>query len=105
MLRWAGVGLLIYVAWRTATAHGIGAQDTGHRPFTFLQAAAIQWLNPKGWTMSIAVTSQFILIEFPAQSAVIIGLVFTLVGVYTASVWTVLGQAISRLLQTPARRI
>ena len=42
VLRWAGVGLLIYVAWRTATAHGIGAQDTGHRPFTFLQASAIQ---------------------------------------------------------------
>ena len=80
ILRWAGVGLLIYVAWRTATAHQIGSQDAGRQPFTFLQAAAIQWLNPKGWAMSIAVTSQFIIIEFPAHSAVIIGLVFSLVG-------------------------
>ena len=94
ILRWAGVGLLIYVAWRTATAHQIGSQ-----------AAAIQWLNPKGWAMSIAVTSQFIIIEFPAHSAVIIGLVFSLVGVCTASSWTVLGQAIGRLLQTPLRLI
>ena len=47
-LRWVGVGLLIYVAWRTATTHRIGSQDAGRKPFTFLQAAAFQWLNPKG---------------------------------------------------------
>ena len=32
ILRWAGVGLLIYVAWRTATAHQIGSQDAGRQP-------------------------------------------------------------------------
>ena len=104
-LRWAGVGLLIYVAWRMATAHWIGLQGTGRRPFTFSQVAAIQWPNPKGRAMSIAVTSQFILIDFPTQSAVIVGLVFSLVGVCTALSWTVMGQFIGRLMQTPSQLI
>ena len=104
-LRWAGVGLLIYVAWRTATTHRIGSQDPGRKPFTFLQAAAFQWLNPKGWAMSIAVTSQFILTESPMQSALLVGLVFSLVGICTASSWTALGQAIGRLLEVPSRLI
>ena len=69
-LRWAGVGLLIYVLWKIATSLHLGPQGATAKPFSFLQAAGFQWFNPKGSVMFIAVTSQFIMMDFPLYSAV-----------------------------------
>ena len=58
-LRWLGIILLIYIAYKIATAGGLSQAD-GRAPFRFYEAAGFQWVNPKGWAMAIAIKSQFI---------------------------------------------
>lgn len=102
-LRWGGAALLLWVAWKIATTGGLGARPETARPFTFIEAAAFQWINPKGWVMAIAVTAQFIRPEAPYVSAVWIALVFVLAGVSSSLAWAGAGQAMRRWLSSPAR--
>ena len=60
VLRYGGAAYLLYLAWKIA---GSGAPDadgkaTG-KPFTFLQAAAFQWVNPKAWIMAIGAITTY----------------------------------------------
>ena len=46
LLRWAGVFLLLYVAYKIATAGGLTDSGGQSRPFRFIEAAGFQWINP-----------------------------------------------------------
>src|SRR5436305_3213087 len=46
--RIAGMAYLAYLAVKIARAHGIGMGNRTAAPMSFLQAAAFQWVNPKG---------------------------------------------------------
>ena len=103
VLRWVGVGLLIYVAYKIATAGGLGSSAGERRPFRFHEAALFQWVNPKGWSMAIAITSQFSTPDAPMQTAIIIAAVFVFFGLASASTWAVLGVSLQRFLETENR--
>ena len=60
ILRWLGAAALIYVAWRIATAGGPEAGAGRARPFSFWQAVAFQWVNPKAWVICLAIAAQFV---------------------------------------------
>ncbi|MHC0052060.1 LysE family translocator [Actibacterium sp. D379-3] len=102
-LRWGGAALLLWIAWKVANSGGIGTVSGEVRPFTFVEAAGFQWINPKGWSMAIAVTSQFISGDAPLVSALIVAGVFVLVGLGSASSWAIAGQAITRWINTEGR--
>ena len=102
-LRWIGVGLLLYVAYRIATAGGLGSSTGESRPFRFHEAALFQWVNPKGWSMAIAITSQFATPDAPMQTAIIIAAVFVFFGFASASTGAVLGVSLQRFLETENR--
>lgn len=102
-LRWGGAALLLWLAWKVATSGGISFGRGEPRPFTLVEAMAFQWINPKAWAMAIAISGQFILAEAPLVSAAIVGTVFVLAGLTSASGWAWAGQALSRWLATPAR--
>ena len=70
---------------------------------TFLGAGAFQWINPKGWSMAIAATSQFITPDDPVRTALIVAAAFTLLGLGSSMTWVGLGQAFARWLTTPSR--
>jgi len=55
-LRWGGAALLVWVAWKIATAKRPGTAGAATKPFTFVQAAAFQWVNPKAWITSISIS-------------------------------------------------
>ena len=99
-LRWIGVGLLLYVAYKIATAGGLGSSTGERRPFRFHEAALFQWVNPKGWSMAIAITLQFATPDAPMQTAIIIAAVFVFFGLASASTWAVLGVSLQRFLET-----
>ncbi len=99
-LRWIGVGLLLYVANKIATAGGLGSSTGERRLFRFHEAALFQWVNPKGWSMAIAITSQFATPDAPMQTAIIIAAVFVFFGLASASTWAVLGVSLQRFLET-----
>ncbi len=102
-LKVVSVIYLVYLAWRIATAAppADGEQAQG-RPFTFLQAAAFQWVNPKAWTM--ALTS--VAIYAPSQSLLAVGLVAVVFGIINlpcVSAWTLLGRQLRHFLESPSR--
>ncbi len=97
-LRWFGAAVMLWFAWKIATSQGLKGASTEARPFTFLQAAAFQWINPKGWAMCIAITAQFILPQAPLASALVIGAVCLLVALLSSVAWAMIGQTITRWL-------
>src|SRR5512140_3756493 len=58
-IRWCGVAVLLWLAWRTATARP-GVATTGARPIGLLGAAAFQWVNPKAWLACASATAAFL---------------------------------------------
>ena len=98
ILHYGGAALLLYVAWKIAFYGGLVRADGNRRPFRFHEAAAFQWINPKGWVMAISLTSQFVSATQPVTSAVVVALVFLLVGLTSAFAWAAGGTAMRRFL-------
>ena len=102
-LRWGGAALLLYLGWKIGTAGPPGTGTASRRPFTFLGAAAFQWINPKGWVMAISITSLYLSRDAPLQTAAIIAATFALVGLTSALGWAWLGQTLAGWLGTGPR--
>ena len=99
-LRWGGAALLCWLAWRTATAPAPGTGGGRARPFTFLEAAGFQWINPKAWIMALAMISQFADGAQPVRDAAVIAAVYTVSGMTSAHAWAGFGAATGRFLGT-----
>ena len=102
-IRWIGVVVLLWFAYKIATASTTGTSGGHSKPFTFWQSAAFQWINPKAWVMAIGITAQFANPERPLFSAFVVSGVFVFVGLTSASGWTVLGKTASLWLTSPIR--
>ena len=98
-LRWAAAGLLLYVSWKIATAQSVGSAGEVTKPFSFLQAAGFQWLNPKGWAMGTAITAQFVITGAALQSSVLSAVIFVVVILASSGCWLLLGRTIGGFLQ------
>ena len=97
-----GTGYLLWLAWKIAHAAAPDSARAGARPFTFLQAALFQWVNPKAWQMALTAITLYA----PDRSAMAIlwvGLVFAVINLPSVSIWTVLGQQVRHILSSPAR--
>lgn len=102
-LRWGGAALLLWIAWKIAFSGGIGSKKSAARPLTYVEAAAFQWVNPKGWSMAIAAVSQFVTVARPLASALTVAGVFLALGLLSSATWTLAGQALTRWLTTDRR--
>ena len=70
--------------------------------------AAFQWINPKGWLISIAAVATFLHRHAGSAlaQAAIFAILFTLVALPSCLPWLAFGAALQRFLRTPrARRI
>lgn len=103
-LRLFGIAILLWLAWNIAKSGEIKLGRTGDKPFTFLQSAGFQWINPKAWVMAISATSQFVNPNAPLATAGIISLVFVAAGFSSASGWALFGMSMQRWLTSEARR-
>ena len=94
-----------WLAWKIATAVPPEAKEVTGKPFTFLQAAAFQWVNPKAWFMAITAISAYA----PQDRGIIVGsvivaIIFAAVNLPSVSVWAWIGVQVRRWLGT-ARRL
>lgn len=112
ILKWVGAAYLAWLAWHVATAgRSDGADGRGGRPFTFLQAAAFQWVNPKGWIMAVGALATFTSAgaEAGGRSAGIFGevlvvaLAFAVMGLPSSTSWAAFGTWIGSVLSTERR--
>lgn len=100
IIRYGGAAMLLWVAWKIASAGGLGSASGPPRPFRFYEAVAFQWINPKGWVMAVSLTAQFI---NPARmwiTALIVTGVFLVSGLSSAFGWAALGTSLRRFLST-----
>ena len=105
-MKYASLLLLVYLAWKIASAETVKASTSPPRPMTFVRAAAFQWINPKGWIMALTSMTAFTTLALDVRVQVlVITLVLTVIGVASTSTWAVFGLVISRYLTTRRRRI
>jgi threonine/homoserine/homoserine lactone efflux protein len=102
-LRWGGIALLLWLAWKVATSTKTGATAGVARPMSFAGAAGFQWINPKAWPMAIAATAQFIHPGDPVATALIVTATFMALGLLSSATWVLAGQAIARFLTSDRR--
>lgn len=101
LLKVAGSVYLLYLAWKIATSKKpVGLEDKG-RPFTFVQAAAFQLLNPKALMMAVTSMSTFTLAgDRYFVSAMVVMFVYSVICLPSISAWASFGTAIGRLLKS-----
>jgi threonine/homoserine/homoserine lactone efflux protein len=100
VLKFVAVAYLLYLAWKIATA-GAVKETGGGRPFSFLQAAAFQWVNPKGWIMAIgAVTTYAAIAAFPLNIVLMV-VVFVGFGLVSSFTWLLFGTGLRRIVSEP----
>ena len=92
---------LLYLAWRIATAIGVGAATPRAKPLSFLQAAAFQWVNPKAWAMILGATTSFSRPDHLAADVFVIALVLVLTGIPCIMLWAGAGLAVRHLIERP----
>lgn len=103
ILKVVSVIYLLYLSFKIATSTSLsGEQKDEGSPFTFIQAAAFQWVNPKAWTMALTSTSVYSPSQ-NIQSITIVALVFGIVNFPSVSCWIFLGQRVSVLLSSVTR--
>jgi len=96
------VAYLLWLAWKIAHSAAPKGAQVGGKPFTFLQAAAFQWVNPKAWAMALGATSAYAP-EGTVQAAALVALVFACVNFPSVSVWAAMGEGLRGWLAVPAR--
>ena len=107
MLKWGGVLWLCYLAWQLARPAIFWTPSRGKteteekkaRPMTLIEAALFQWVNPKAWTMALAVTLAYSELAPAAwQRALIMSMVFAAIAPVCNGTWLVAGRALRALL-------
>ena len=102
-----GVGLRIvcalyifWLAWKIANSRGLGSDtaDKMKMPFTFVQAASLQLVNPKAWTVALIVTVSYMPPDAPVSSLVLLILIFAVVNIPSISLWAVSGHGLRNFL-------
>jgi len=102
-VRIGGVIVLLFLAWQIATADQNTKKKQSAKPFSFLQAAAFQWVNPKAWVMAISISAQYVISDNLFATALTVSIVFLVVGFGSASSWTAFGVGMQRWLNTRNR--
>ncbi|RAN40384.1 hypothetical protein HY26_01345 [Hyphomonas sp. GM-8P] len=106
VLKGASAAYLLYLAWKIANAapppDAAMEANTG-KPFSFVQAAAFQWVNPKAWAMALTAISAYTLPDHPFISLAIMAGVFAGISLFSTSTWTVMGTQVRRFLHSPLR--
>lgn len=104
VLKYVSVAYLMFLAWKIATAGEARGEKKRAQPFTFLQAAAFQWVNPKAWAIAIGAVSTFTTVGGDLFAEVLlISLIIMLVTIPCTGSWAFFGTVISRFLDTPLR--
>jgi threonine/homoserine/homoserine lactone efflux protein len=102
VLRWAGAAYMLYLAYKIATSHGVGAKTAPQSPLTFWQAAAFQWVNPKALAMALGAVTTYAAPEHLYLNVALVALVVTAINAPCVSTWAAFGVGMKRVLNRPA---
>ncbi len=101
LLKYVGAAYLLYLAWAIGTSRKIEEGKQKSRPLTFLEGAAFQWINAKGWIIALgAITTYAALTSFP-QNVVLLSALFAVMGTASSAAWAAFGSGLRRFLKDP----
>ncbi len=98
-----GVIYLCYLAWKIANAGNSRVSSETRAPFTFTQAAAFQWVNPKAWTIAVGAIAAFTVAERIPLSIAFITLSYLVAGFVCMGTWLIMGASLKALLNNGRR--
>jgi threonine/homoserine/homoserine lactone efflux protein len=104
VLRFAGGGYLLYLAWCIARADpSSGTART--KPIGWVEAALFQWINPKGWVFAVGALATYTTVGGNAVlETSIIAVVNAIACLVSLVIWAALGAAMGRWLGNPRAR-
>lgn len=94
-----GIFYLIYLAFKIASMPVNNAINNNKKPFSFLQAAAFQWVNPKAWVMCVSA-----IVAFSSANANVVEQVLIISGFYfifglpCSFAWLMVGKWLQNIL-------
>ena len=104
VLKVLSAAYMMWLAWKIANAVPPEAKEVTGKPFTFLQAAAFQWVNPKAWFMAITAISAYAPQDMGSWGgSLIVAGVFAATNLPSVSVWAWLGVQVRRWLGSTRR--
>jgi threonine/homoserine/homoserine lactone efflux protein len=99
VLRWGAAAYILYLAYKMATAKGVGSAVTGGKPMSFLGAVAFQWVNPKAWVMALGAITTYAEPDHLTRDVALISVTYVLINIPCSFAWTASGLAIKRFLK------
>ena len=105
VLKGVSAAYMLWLAWKIANAVPPEMKQVTGKPFTFLQAAAFQWVNPKAWFMATTAISAYA----PQDRGLVLGSlmvagIFATTNLPAVTIWAWIGVQLRRWLGT-ARRL
>jgi threonine/homoserine/homoserine lactone efflux protein len=100
-LRIAGIAVLLWLAFKIATARRASGGEQ-RRPIGFFEAAAFQWVNPKAWLICASAVGSFLHAggASAVPQAALFGAIFVGVGLPCMFAWLGFGAAMQRFLRS-----
>jgi len=104
VLKVVGAAYMLWLAWKVANAGAPGEGGGANpRPLTFLQAAAFQWVNPKGVVIALGAIALYVSPTRPVADLLILLVVFGVVTLASTVCWSLFGAALGRVLRDQRR--
>lgn len=105
LIKVVGIVYLLYLAWLIANSAPTDLNGSKSNPFSFIQAALFQWVNPKAWVMATGAIAAFTTVDGNVywQSLMIAG-VFFLIAFPCVGGWLYFGVALKRLLTSESHQ-
>lgn len=102
VLKLAGAAYLSYLAYKIATAPVSESSESEGKPFTFIQAAAFQWVNPKAWVLAVGATVTYTTLgDGYVFQVITIALIFLFFGAPCILLWLWGGASLKTLMHNP----
>lgn len=101
-LKLVSVAYMLWLAWKIGTSVAPQGSEMRAKPFSFLQAAAFQWVNPKAWAMALGAVTLYAP-DREVTTLAVLALAFCAVNLPSVSLWCAAGQGLRRWLDHPGR--
>ncbi len=103
VLKFIGIIYLFWMAYKIAnnsSSYDV-EENNESKPFSFMQAAMFQWVNPKAWIMAITSISIFVTSnENGLFQIIIISLIYFLSGCVSCNTWAFGGTVLKKFIKS-----
>jgi threonine/homoserine/homoserine lactone efflux protein len=101
-LKYVGGAYMLWLAFKIATASRASDDRTDEvKPFSFFQMVMFQWVNPKGWVMSVTALSAYTVVAHYYLSVALVVGTFFVCGLGSSTTWVTFGASLRSVLNHP----